>query len=204
MATERGVKAAWFTALCYEEHIEAVKNGLELFGYDYVMARHDKCTDKDGKPKKVHWHLVVLSNTVDYQFTLAKRLGLENRFVKPPKSDKPNGAVRYLTHIDNPEKVQYERSIIETNLDEEELEKLFTKLDSNGKKSDKDDPEALLADIEKVGQHKLGLRAFLLAHPAFIYQAKSLLTLVELSKDMMWNGCQLNENGEVIEQTPDT
>ena len=204
MSLERGVRADWFSVMCYVEHVDKVLKGIEDHGYDYIAARHDKCTDKDGNPKQVHWHFVIIPPKAEYHHTLAKRLGLENRFVKPPKSDKPNGAVRYLTHIDNPEKVQYDRSIIETNLDDEELEKLFTKLDSNGKKSDKDDPETLLADIEKVGQHKLGLRAFFLAHPAFIYQAKSLLTLVELSRDMMWNGCQLDENGEVIEQTPDT
>lgn len=179
----------------YEEHIDSVRVALDTFDYDYVLCRHDHDLDKDGNSKQPHYHMVVIFPTPQFQFTLAKRLGLENRFVKPPKSDKPNGAVRYLLHLDNPEKYQYGEDVLETNLDEDTLAGYMVKLESNSNKSKDEETENVLQDIEDLACNRIGYKAFLRNHPSFIYQASSLMKLVELAADWRWNG--VDESGEI-------
>ena len=183
MAAERGACAKWFPSLFYPEHLEGVKIGLETFGYKYAMICHDKDIKPDGTPKEKHYHLVCMSEKREYQFTIAKRLGLENRFVQAPMASEPNGAIRYLTHIDNEDKPQYCAKDIDTNLTTEEFERLFVKIE---KKSKDDETEELLEDISKVARNDLSFRSFLKAHPAFIYQALSLIKLVEMASTFEW------------------
>lgn len=67
---------------------------------------HDKDICADGSPKKPHWHLV-------FCFEGKKSYSQMLRILKPlngpiPKvADNIRGAVRYLAHLDNPDKYQY-------------------------------------------------------------------------------------------------
>ena len=194
MAKERGVKADWFAAMFYEEDYEAFKEGVDLYGIDYVMIRHDRCKDEEGNTKKAHYHAVLFQRN-GYQFTFAARLGLDKRKIKPPKADKPNGAVRYLLHLDNPEKAQYKREDIETTLEAADLDKLFEKIESGSNAIP--DSDKVLDDIEKLASGKMGYKSFLKAHPAFIYQAASLWKLVGMAGSANWQIID-KETGEVV------
>ena len=128
----------------YEEHVEGVRAGLAAFGYRYAMIKHDKDSNEDGTAKKAHYHLVVMSDKREFQYTIAKRLGLDNRFVQAPLATKPNGAVRYLLHLDNPEKPEYMRVDLETNLAPAELEEVLEKVTEQSEKDKNQELQRLL------------------------------------------------------------
>ena len=191
----RGTLSKWFPMLIYEEQYESVKSALESIGYKYAMCKHDKDINEDGTSKKLHWHVVVICGKREWQTTLAKRLGVGDRFVQHPLASEPNGAVRYLTHMDNPEKAQYDRESIESNISPAELERLHQKVE---KKSKDEEIEDLIEDIEKLANKTMTYKQFLRAHPAFIYQANSLLKLVQIAVDIQWNCILDKETGEFI------
>lgn len=192
---ERGSRSSWFPMLIYEEQYFQVKTALETIGYKYAMAKHDKDLNDQGELKKVHWHVVIICERREFQNTLAKRLGLDARFVQHPLASEPNGAIRYLTHLDNPEKAQYKREDIETNIGAAELERLHIKAE---KKSKDEENESLLDDIEMLAKKKISYKDFFRAHPAFIYQANSLLKLVAIASDVQWNNIVDMTTGEII------
>lgn len=192
---ERGVLSKWFPVLVYEEQYESTKAALKQLGYKYAMICHDKDLNENGEIKKAHWHIVVMCEKREWQASFAKRLGLEMRFVQHPLASEPNGALRYLTHIDNPEKVQYQCENIETNIAATEFEKLFEKI---VKRSKDEENECLLDDIEALAQKSISYKDFFRAHPAFIYQANSLLKLVQIASDVQWNNTIDKETGEIM------
>lgn len=191
----RGTLSKWFPMLIYEEQYENVKNVLKSIGYKYAMCKHDKDITENGEYKKVHWHVVVMSDKREWQASFAKRIGIDERFVQHPLATEPNGAVRYLTHMDNPEKAQYDRAMIESNIAPAELERLHQKV---WKKSKDEETEELIEDIEKLALKTMSYKQFLRAHPAFIYQANSLLKLVQIATDIQWNSVVDVETGEMI------
>ena len=166
-----------------------------MLGYKYAMCKHDRDLDEKGEVKKAHWHVVVISEKREWQTAFSKRLGLENRFVQHPLSTEPNGAVRYLTHMDDPDKAQYTREEIETNIAAAELDKLHQKAE---KKSKEEESETLLEDIERLATRSISYKDFFRAHPAFIYQANSLLKLVQIASDVQWNCTIDRETGELL------
>lgn len=193
MAVERGCRANWFAAIFYEEDLSFVQSGLFNFGYKYAMIKHNNDSNEDGTEKKEHWHLVVLCDRREFQYTLAKRLGLDNRKVQAPFAPKPNGAIRYLLHLDNADKPQYDRSDIVTNITDAELDGLFEKIEHQ---TEDEKTENLLNDVEALARNEIGYRAFLKLHPNFIYQTNSLLKLVQIAQDWRWSGIN-TETGEV-------
>ena len=192
---DRGTLSKWFPMLIYEEQYETVKAALDTCGYRYAMCKHDKDLNELGEPKKVHWHVVVVSEKREWQTAFAKRIGVERRFVQHPLSTYPNGAMRYLTHMDDPEKAQYLRVDLQTNMPPAMLDKLHEKI---VEKSKDEENECLLDDIEKLAQKSISYKDFLRLHPAFIYQANSLLKLVQIASDVQWNNTVDKETGEIL------
>ena len=104
-------KSRNFNLLMYpdcEEH----KNAMELIqqiGYKYACILHDKDVDVEtGEIKKAHWHVVLsLGNSASgrYASGIAKELGITENYVQICKNKK--GSLRYLLHIDDNEKYQY-------------------------------------------------------------------------------------------------
>lgn len=82
------------------EHIEWVESPL-----------HDKDTNPDGEIKKAHWHILLI---YDGPTTFNNVLGLAEKLNAPipQKVASARGLVRYMIHMDNPEKYQYDRSEI--------------------------------------------------------------------------------------------
>lgn len=83
----------------------------------FISPLHDKDVNADGTKKKDHNHAVVLwdnPNTYENARAIADAIGA----VMPPKNPKPGtpkpyavnvrSALRYLCHLDNPEKAQYD------------------------------------------------------------------------------------------------
>lgn len=84
---------------------------LEVSGVDFVCVLHDADVKEDGEPVKPHWHYVVTfkdAKTPSAANTWFKKMGIESRFVWPIETPKERKkALRYLLHLDDPDKAQY-------------------------------------------------------------------------------------------------
>lgn len=74
---------------------------------------HDKDLDATGEPKKPHYH-VIICYSGPTSFNVVKRLtdALNQRI--PIALEQIKGYYRYFTHIDNPDKYQYDQNDIQT------------------------------------------------------------------------------------------
>lgn len=80
----------------------------ETFLEAFISPLHDKDLNADGTPKKAHYH-VVLAWPGPTTFSNAK--GIIEQFkgvIQPKKIGTLRGVCRYLCHLDNPEKAQYD------------------------------------------------------------------------------------------------
>lgn len=97
-----------------ENWIDMLKQtGLQIA----ISPLHDKDVYEDGEhkglPKKPHYHVIVVyGNTTT--FSSVKTLTERFNATIPIPLDQVRGMYRYLTHEDNPEKVQYSKSAIQT------------------------------------------------------------------------------------------
>lgn len=94
------------------EKLEMLEGVFEEWGY----VLHDKDTNADGTPKKPHYHWVGHRKNGVMVSTIAKALGLNENEVEYGKSGW-RSLVRYLTHIDHPEKAAYTVDLITANFD---------------------------------------------------------------------------------------
>ena len=67
---------------------------------------HDKDVNPDGTPKKPHWH-ILLTWDGPVTFEAAAKITKELNSPVPQKVGSARGLVRYMAHLDNPEKFQY-------------------------------------------------------------------------------------------------
>lgn len=112
---EKKVKKRHWAFVAYPESlpenwIEMLKqSGLKVA----ISPLHDKDTNPTGEPKKPHYHVIVSYDgptTFGNVESLTKRL---NQPIPQPL-EQVRGYYRYLTHEDNPEKVQYDKADIRT------------------------------------------------------------------------------------------
>jgi hypothetical protein len=80
-----------------DEHIEWVESPL-----------HDKDINADKTIKKPHWHILLIYESVK-TYEQVKELTDKLNCPIPQKCASPKGLVRYMCHMDNPEKVQYSK-----------------------------------------------------------------------------------------------
>lgn len=83
-----------------DEHIQWIESPL-----------HDKDINADGEAKKPHWHILVMFEGKK-SFEQVKELTEKIHATIPQKCASAKGLVRYMAHLDNPEKVQYDRGSI--------------------------------------------------------------------------------------------
>lgn len=98
-----------FTTVVYPE--SAPDDWMEILSNQHVQAfvspLHDRDANPDGEVKKPHWHVIVMFDTVKTPkqakevFDLIGGVGCE-------KVKSMRGNARYLCHLDNPEKAQYD------------------------------------------------------------------------------------------------
>ena len=67
---------------------------------------HDKDVNPDGETKKPHWHVIICFENKQ-SFESVKLLTDELNQPHPQYVENLRGYVRYLSHMDNPEKAQY-------------------------------------------------------------------------------------------------
>lgn len=82
------------------EHIQWIESPL-----------HDRDLNPDGEAKKAHWHVVVLF-AGKKSFSQVKELTDSLHSPIPQKVANAKGVIRYMAHMDNPEKFQYKPSEI--------------------------------------------------------------------------------------------
>lgn len=76
-----------------------------------VSPLHDKDVDKDGNRKKSHWHVILKTGKKSYN--QIKKISDSINGAPPVGVLDPKSMVRYLVHMDQPAKFQYEKSDIE-------------------------------------------------------------------------------------------
>ena len=76
----------------------------------FISPFHDKDVNADGEPKKGHYHLMLVFDGKKAFDTQVKPLFDEINAVGREKIISVRGYARYLTHMDNPEKYQYDKS----------------------------------------------------------------------------------------------
>lgn len=108
------LKSRYWAIVVYPE--SAPENWKEIIGDTHlpfaVSPLHDKDINPDGEIKKAHWH-VILSWDGPQRLTAAKRIADLVNSPQPVKLESVRGAYRYFTHMDNPDKFQYNESDIE-------------------------------------------------------------------------------------------
>lgn len=111
-----------------------IKKRVRTF-YRWAYIDHEP-DDEDGTP---HTHFYIEVNGSYKLKTIANRLGIEPNFVQ--FADNPRTCIRYLTHIDFPDKKQYNVSDIITNFP--------SLLKTNFVDQFDDSVESLFADLDK-------------------------------------------------------
>lgn len=91
------------------------KNWKEIISTEPVAISplHDKDVNPDGEKKKPHYHL-VLNYKGNKSFEQIDEIARALKAPIPQRISSLTGAVRYLTHMDNPEKYQYDTADIQT------------------------------------------------------------------------------------------
>lgn len=79
---------------------------------------HDSDLDPTGEKKKAHWHILLIFDS-NKTFEQVKEITDMLNTVVPQKCNSVEGSVRYMIHIDNPDKYQYKREdiIVHGNID---------------------------------------------------------------------------------------
>lgn len=83
-----------------EWHIEWVESPI-----------HDKDMNADGTPKKAHWHVLLMFGSVKAYEQVIELIEPLNCPI-PKKCHNAKSLVRYMAHLDNPDKVQYDSAAI--------------------------------------------------------------------------------------------
>lgn len=102
----------WTFVLYPESAIEGWRDVLDNEYVQWVESPlHDKDVDPNGEIKKSHWHILIMFESVK---TYEQVLEITNKInaTVPQKCNAVKGLVRYMAHLDNPDKFQYPKSEI--------------------------------------------------------------------------------------------
>lgn len=107
----RYVSGATWAFIMYTDSCPADwEHDLRMAGHiAAVSPLHDSDVDKNGNPKKPHYHVIITrENGGKYTFNTACQVsrGICHGTIPIPLAS-PRGYYRYFTHLDNPEKAQY-------------------------------------------------------------------------------------------------
>lgn len=113
MASKSIKKRNWAFVLYPESAPSDWKDRLQSTGLPFVVSPlHDKDLDPTGEPKKAHYHIIlVFPGPTTYNAVKTLTDSLQQPIPQPLESVR--GYYRYLTHEDNPDKYQYDKSDID-------------------------------------------------------------------------------------------
>ena len=107
----RGTRSASWNVIVYPESAPA--DWRDVLDAEHIKwcesPLHDKDVNPTGEPKKAHWHVLLTfpsMKTVEQVKELVEPL----KCPIPIKCNSVEGSVRYMAHIDNPEKYQYDKA----------------------------------------------------------------------------------------------
>lgn len=105
---EKNIKGRDWTFIVYLD--SAPNNWRDILDSTYMRwvesPLHDKDVNPDGEIKKPHWH-ILLSSDGPITFNQVLKIIEPLNCPMPKKVGSSKGLVRYMAHIDNPEKYQY-------------------------------------------------------------------------------------------------
>ena len=109
MSTKSGLgRTRNFATIIYEE--SAPENWREILSDllipCFISPYHDSDINPNGEPKKPHWHVLIMFDSVK-TMEQAKEIFDKVGGVGCEKVNSLRGYARYLCHLDNPEKFQY-------------------------------------------------------------------------------------------------
>lgn len=123
------LQGKYFLLLLYTdwEQLDILLKYITSISKNYAYIKHDKDLEEDNTPKKVHIHCVIemsARRTINglFQLLCNQCPGLKINLIEIAFN--PNSSIRYLTHIDYPEKHQYNYNEIITN-NQEWLKELY-------------------------------------------------------------------------------
>lgn len=113
---DRNQRAKNYALVVYPDDMP--ENWLDIIREDMfdmvISPYHDKDKNPDGTIKKPHYHLLVSAGKSWITMNKLAEWGKKLKGIAlPQKCSNPKGMVRYFTHIDNPEKYQYDKSDIQ-------------------------------------------------------------------------------------------
>lgn len=146
---DRTKKYRWFRTNTHDpECIERLKITCRINDrWFYAMHEPD---DEDGTP---HLHLVIMRSPAKI-ITVSRQLGIPENFIQPAINYKRD--IRYLIHKDNPEKKQYDPSIVTCSHPGIFKSMLIDVAN--------DDISDLFSDLRKLGTGKISQDEFITLH----------------------------------------
>lgn len=103
------------------EDVEYCISVCETSHLSYAYILHDKDTKDDGSLKPPHYHFRVFSDLQKTLSAWSKLFDVAENYVE--KLDDKRLSIRYLIHLDNKEKYQYNENCIVTNI--EDIDRYF-------------------------------------------------------------------------------
>ena len=103
------MKSRYWSFIVYPEScIKNWEQELEESGLKFAISPlHDRDKDPTGEPKKPHWHVLVEYAGPKRYKNVKEEICDKIGATIPKKVESLRGYYRYLTHMDNPEKAQY-------------------------------------------------------------------------------------------------
>lgn len=114
---EKPTKSRKYICLTYETEKDSIEAKITACGAaKWAYAVHDKdiLDGETGERKKPHTHIVLNFNNARSITAVADYFEILPQFVEPVKGKSERGALRYLLHLDNPEKHQYSQDELVT------------------------------------------------------------------------------------------
>lgn len=112
----KNFKTRTYAFLLYPDTNDKHKTALVLLrqGYNYLAIQHTEDTTEEGMPKGAHFHCIVKFRQPRWLSAVSEELGVEPNLFRDCKSF--DGYARYMLHLDNPEKAQYDFEALEGTL----------------------------------------------------------------------------------------
>lgn len=165
-------KVWYFVVYPESTDIQDVITNACLGAFDYAIMLHDSDIDKEGNPKKPHYHCAIWRPRVSTLKQVKQLFDIE--YAERPRYGSTLGDyITYMTHEKEPTKHQYPIELLLTNVSRETL----AKVQSSEIGLRESAAEDTLNDIIALMQGDITLRDFYLAHPRFLYNPRALDTL---------------------------
>ena len=211
MASISTKRSTYWATICYPESMKKEPKAIldhfnqRSIGF-YLSPLHDRDLDEDGNPKKAHYHLLMRFSSLKSQSQVQIILG-EITDVQPVIISNLTQYGRYLLHLDNPEKAQYNKDDVVSNLDYNDflakekkqygLKTIFTTLLNGGSISqlvksalEADDYDAIelirqnIQLLKAIGQEAFSSMIYAKEKQAVVQQAKTQLEQLELDTNI--------------------